>query len=72
MTKEQKVTQLLAKGADETGRLALDEIDAKARDNDTWGTSGHRQAREKVERTYDHDKSVVEKLSESELDKALG
>jgi hypothetical protein len=37
MNRDQKVASLLARGPDDERRLALDEMDASARRDGTWG-----------------------------------
>lgn len=71
MTRDEKINRLLQRGADDARRLALDDIDAAARTSNTWGSTEHRQARDKTERTYEAERRSFEKLSDDELDRAL-
>jgi hypothetical protein len=68
MDRTQKMTILMAR-ADDIRRLALDELDDNARKTNTWGSPGHRAARDKVERAYDQDALRLEKLEEDGLDR---
>lgn len=71
MNRTQKVNALLARDADDTRRLALDELDSSARTTGTWGAKEHRDARDRVERTYDDAKRRFDGLSEDQLDQEL-
>ena len=57
--------------ADDTRRLALDELDATARSTNTWGSAAHRSARDRVERTYDEDALRLQKLEDGDLEREL-
>ena len=70
MERTQKMSILLER-ADDIRRLALDELDATARQTNTWGTQGHRSARDKVEREYDQEALRFAKLEDQALDTEL-
>lgn len=70
MERGQKMSVLLGR-ADDVRRLALDELDAVARRTNTWGSQGHRSAREKVEREYDQEALRFERLEDEALDGEL-
>jgi hypothetical protein len=65
--RDQKLNLLLSR-ADDVRRLALDELDAVARRTSTWGSAGHRSARDKVEREYDDQALRFQKLGDAALD----
>ena len=71
MTREQKIQRLLARGDDDSRLLGLDRLDEQARATDSWGSQEHRQARDKIERTYDASRAALDKLSDEQLDRAL-
>ena len=71
MNRTQKVNALLARDADDTRRLALDVLDAEARTSSTWGSKEHREARDRVEKTYDDTRHRYEAFSEDQLDHEL-
>jgi len=71
MTRERKVELLLRRVDDDARRMDLDRIDERARATNTWGSSEHRQARDKRERDYDATRKAYEKLSDEQLDRAL-
>ena len=70
MERSQKMAILLSR-ADDVRRLALDELDATARRMNTWGSQGHRSARDKVEREYDQEALRFERLEDDALDGEL-
>ena len=70
MERTQKMTILLGR-ADDVRRLALDELDAQARQTNTWGSQGHRSGRDKVERDYDQEALRCERLEDAALDTEL-
>lgn len=71
MNRTQKVDALLARGADDIRRLALDALDDSARASSTWGSKEHRDARDRVEKTYDETRRGYEALPEDQLDSEL-
>lgn len=71
MNRDQKINVLLSRKEEDVRRLALDVIDAEARNTNTFGSKGHRTAREKVEAQYDDARKALESLTEPQLDAAL-
>jgi hypothetical protein len=65
------VALLVARLQDAARTEDLDRIDANARITHTWGSSSHRQARDRREREYDASCAAYERLSETALDEAL-
>ncbi|MEX0784049.1 MAG: hypothetical protein WD557_15520 [Dehalococcoidia bacterium] len=71
MNRDQKVANLLALGPDDERRLALDELDAVARRENTWGSQEHRKGRERIESLWDVARRRVESLGDEQLDTEL-
>jgi hypothetical protein len=71
MNREQKVASLLARGPDDERSLALNEVDATARLERTWGTQAHRNDRQKIEASYEAAKRRLESLGDEQLDREL-
>jgi hypothetical protein len=71
MNRDQKVASLLALGPDDERRLGLDELDAVARRDNTWGSQEHRKGRERIETAYDTAKRRLDSLAEDQLDREL-
>lgn len=71
MDRNHKVGALLARTADDVRRLGLDELDETARRSNTWGSKEHREARDKVEKTWDEARRRYEALSDDQLDREL-
>jgi hypothetical protein len=71
MNRDQKVNKLLERDGDDARSEALNDIDARARENRTWGTPDHRQARERAERAHDAKRNSYQALSDAQLDSAL-
>ena len=71
MNREQKVASLLARGPDDERSLALNEADATARLEHTWGTQAHRNDRQKIEAAYEATKRRLEALGDEQLDREL-
>jgi len=71
VNRDQKINKLLESQADDTRRLALDELDAVARQTSTWGSKEHRESRDKAEKTYDAARRALEGYSDDQLDSAL-
>ncbi len=71
MDRQKKIEALMNREAEDRRRLALDELDAEARRTNTFGSSAHRSARDRVEAGYDSARVAFERLSEAELDQAL-
>jgi hypothetical protein len=71
MNRDQKVANLLARGPDDERRLALDEMDATARRDGTWGSPEHRKGRDRIEGHYDAARRRLEGLAEDQLDREL-
>ncbi len=72
LSRERKVNLLLEREADDARRIALDAIDEQARATHTWGSPEHRHARDQRERAYDAQRAAFEKMSDQQLDQALG
>lgn len=70
MDRTQKVAILLAR-AEETRRLALDELDSVARKTSTWGSRDHRAGRDKVEHACDLENLRYQALEDEALDREL-
>jgi hypothetical protein len=70
MDRGTKLTTLLER-AEETRRLAMDELDAVARRTNTFGSREHRDGRDRVERLYSQEAQRFETLKEEELDREL-
>lgn len=70
MDRGTKLMTLLER-AEETRRLAMDELDAIARRTNTFGSREHRDGRDKVERQYSQEAQRFETLKEEELDREL-
>ena len=71
MNRQEKINQLMGQSADDTRRLALDAIDATARQTSTFGAKEHRDARDKTERQHDEARRAFEGYSDDQLDAAL-
>jgi len=71
MNRQQKIGALLAYEADDLRRLALDELDRRARESNTFGSKEHRHGRDEAEKTYDNVRHRYESLPEQELDEKL-
>ena len=71
MDRDQKVASLLALGPDDERRLALDEMDAVARRDGTWGSPEHRKGRDRIEGVYDAARRRLEALGDEQLDREL-
>jgi hypothetical protein len=71
MDRQAKINRLLQGEADDARRLALDEIDATARQTNTFGSKEHRDGREKTEKKYDETRRAFEALSDAQLDRLL-
>ena len=70
MDRGAKLTKLLER-AEDTRRLAMDELDAIARRTSTFGSKEHRDGRDRVERTYAQEAQRFEALKEEDLDREL-
>jgi hypothetical protein len=68
--RDQKVAALRER-AEEIRRLALDELDATARKNSTWGSADHRSARDRVERECDQANLRLQTLDDASLEREL-
>ena len=69
MDRQKKIESLMSRQAEDQRRLALDDIDAEARKSNTWGTATHRNARDRVEVTYEHARQAYRGiLAECETD----
>ena len=62
---------ILLDRADDVRRLALDALDDRARKTNTWGSQGHRSARDGVEREYDQQALRFERLDDAALNTEL-
>jgi hypothetical protein len=62
---------ILLNRADDVRRLALDSLDARARETNSWGSQGHRSARDGVEREYDQQALRFERLDDDALTSEL-
>ena len=71
MNRQQQITTLMGRTADDERRLALDELDKVARDTNTFGSKEHRAARDKVEKTHDDARHSFEGLSDDQLEAAV-
>jgi hypothetical protein len=71
MNRQQKIDTLLARGADDERRLALDELDRQARQSNTFGSKEHRHGRDVAEKAHDNARHRYESLPENELDAKL-
>lgn len=71
MNRDQKIASLLARGPDDERSLALNEVDATARLEHTWGTQAHRNERQKIEAAYEATRRRVEALGDEQLDREL-
>jgi isopenicillin N synthase-like dioxygenase len=65
-----KLSRLLQR-ADDTRRLAMDELDDIARRTGTFGSKEHRDGRDRVERTFAQETQRFQSLPEEELDREL-
>ncbi len=71
MNRQEKINQLMGRSADDVRRLALDAIDATARQTSTFGAKEHRDARDKTERQHDDARRAFDGYSDDQLDAAL-
>ena len=71
MNRQQQITALMGRTADDERRLALDELDRVARDTNTFGSKEHRAARDKVEKTHDDARRSFEGFSDDQLEAAV-
>ncbi|MEO6043643.1 MAG: hypothetical protein ABIQ47_06950 [Tepidiformaceae bacterium] len=71
MNRQQQITTLMGRTADDERRLALDELDKVARDTNTFGSKEHRAARDKVEKTHDDARRSFEGFSDDQLEAAV-
>ena len=71
MNRQQQITKLMGRGADDERRVALDELDRIARETNTFGSKEHRAARDEVEKTNDAARRSYEGLSDDQLEAAL-
>ena len=71
MDRQQKITALMGRTADDERRLALDDLDKVARDTNTFGSKEHRAARDKVEKTHDDARRSFEGFSDDQLEAAV-
>ncbi len=71
MTRQHKINDLLARGADDDRRLALDQIDLSARETNTWGSKEHRERRDEIEKKHDRARRALEALTDAQLDDEL-
>ena len=70
MDRQQQITALMGRSADDERRLALDELDRVARETNTFGSKEHRAARDKVEKTHDDARRSFEGYSDDQLEAA--
>mgnify|MGYP006883600697 FL=1 len=71
MNRQQQITRLMGRGADDERRVALEELDRSAREGNTFGSKEHRAARDEVEKTNDAARRSYEGLSDDQLEAAL-
>ena len=71
MNRQQQITTLMGRTADDERRLALDELDKVARDTNTFGSKEHRASRDKVEKTHDDARRLFEGFSDDQLEAAV-
>ena len=71
MNRQQQITTLMGRTADDERRLALDELDKVARDTNPFGSKEHRAARDKVEKTHDDARRSFEGFSDDQLEAAV-
>jgi hypothetical protein len=71
MNRQNKIDSLLARGADDERRLALDRIDQTARETNTFGSKEHRERRDETEKKHDQARRSFEALTDAELDREL-
>lgn len=71
MNRQQQITALMGRTADDERRLALDELDKVARDTNTFGSKEHRAARDKVEKAHDDARRLFEGFSDDQLEAAV-
>lgn len=65
------IQKLLERSADDTRISALNDLDDKARQTNTWGTKEHRQGRDVAESRHTSAREALEKLSDAELEQRL-
>lgn len=71
LERQSKINKLLQGEADDVRRLALDQLDATARQTNTFGSKDHRDGRDKAEKKYDETRRSFEGLSDTQLDRLL-
>ena len=71
MERQAKINNLLQGEADDVRRLALDQLDASARQANTFGSKEHREGRDKTEKKYDETRKAFEGLSDAQLDRLI-
>lgn len=71
MDRQQQITTLMGRTADDERRLALDDLDRVARETNTFGSKEHRAARDKVEKTHDDARRSFEAFSDDQLEAAV-
>ncbi|MEO6397634.1 MAG: hypothetical protein ABIP13_04125 [Tepidiformaceae bacterium] len=71
MNRQQQITALMGRSADDERRLALDELDRVARETNTFGSKEHRASRDKVEKMHDDARRSFEGYSDDQLEAAV-
>ena len=71
MNRQQQITTLMGRSADDVRRLALDVLDKTARDTNTFGSKEHRDARDRVEKAHSDAQRSFENFSDDQLEAAV-